>query len=457
MVDKIVFEGANYLNRILEYCRMISDHDDMYTVIEALQLFGVILGKKSFINIMPKCKRFNLYAVLVGESYLARKNTVQDIFKEFYPYDLILPNESSAEKFLSNLSKTPNGIWMYGELSKILKHVHTGGYLSTIVETLNDLHNYEAPTYVRDVMKETITINNPYPSFNSTLTPSVLKEQITPEMLEGGFFSKIILVPGESKNTGRGEIPDEAFRLKEEIITFLRSMFNKNFNLQFELSPEALKRFNEIEREAIKDSKVRSVAGRYAEDAVILAGLIAFGEFLEQQYLDYTSNNSNNSINNKNSNNSVNNYNSENILYITIFTIITPSHMDKGWSLIQPCIKLAEELYDYAAMSRKYIVRLRKYVEKNYPVNKSLAERYCNLDSSEAKISEETLVNTHRILKIIQFQSVRKDGVPTKVQSVYCMTNPDGKKCNTCKLRQHCEDANMIEIDEPLRNDFIIE
>jgi len=430
---------ANFLDKIVRWYQLRSDGDVLFAKFMALQLFGNLLGKGSFVNIMPKPKKFNLYTALVGDSYFGRKNVTQDMFKSLYPAKRILPNESSAEKFLVNLSRMPNGVWMYGEISKILKHINKGGYLSTIVETLNDLHNYEHFEFVRDIMRETIIIKQPYPCFNTTITPTVLKEQVTTEMLEGGFFSKVILIPGKPGKPGnRKEIPEEAFRLEREIKELLKPLFEQTIAIKFKLTAEAYDRFSEIEKEAIKDSNVKSVAGRYAEDVVIIAALIAFGEGLEAYSL-----NSKKSINNKNNlNSNINNIKTNNddfmvFYYKTIFTILTIKHLDEAYEMIKPCIKLVEELYEHASMHKKYIIKLKKYIENNHPVKRSEAMRMCNLDQDEATKAEQTLVS-HAFLNYFVYQGKRSDGAPAKPQYTYCVMEPNEDKCKHCKYRSAC-------------------
>ena len=422
----------NFLDKMVRWYKLRADGDELFALFMSLQIFGNILGKNSFINITPTKKRFNLYTTLVGESYFGRKNVTQDMFKNLYPPCRILPNESSAEKFLVNLSRMPNGVWMYGEISKLLKHIHNGGYLSTIVETLNDLHNYEYTTFVKDIMRETVTIVQPYPCFNSTITPEVLKDQVTTEMLEGGFFSKVILVPGKSGESGnRDEIPQEAFELEREIKKVLTPLFDEIMTIEFKLSAEAKIRFSEIEKDAIKSYKVRSAAGRYSEDVVILAGLIAFGEALEAY-----SNNSNKSIKSKNSNNS--NINFTSFIINTIFTIITPQHLDRAYKMIRPCIALVDELYEWSAMNKKYIVKLKKHINEHYPILRSRAMCMCNLDHNEILAAELTLVE-HGFLNYFVYQGIKSNGVKMKKQYIYCVMKPDKNKCKDCIYKKECK------------------
>jgi len=423
----------NFLDKVVKWYQLKSDGDELYAKFMTLQLFGNILSKQSFVNIVPQCKRFNLYLALVGDSYYARKNVTQDMFKRLYPSCKILPNESSAEKFLQNLSKQPSGIWMCGEISKILKHINKGGYLSSIVETLNDLHNYDYPEYVRDTLGYTVKIRYPYPFFNTTITPTVLQKEVDPEMLEGGFFSKVILVPGKPGKGGRTEIPKEAFKLEAEIKDLLLPLFNEVVSLEFKLTPEAMELFNEMELDARK-SKVKSIAGRYTEDIVILAGLICFGRALEAYSL-----NSKKSKKSKKSNTHKSKESNNFMLFIykTHFTIITAEDIKKAHKMIQPCIKLAEELYDYSSMNRKYIVRFRAYVEQHYPIPRSLVLRNCNMDDGEGGIAERTL-KQHELLQSFTYQGIRADGVMKKKQIIYCITNPDKDKCKECGYREEC-------------------
>ena len=424
------------LEKIIRRHTLLSNGDPLFAKFLGCQLMGNILSKNSYVSINPKPKRFNLYLCLVAKSYWGRKGVAQDMHTNYYPPDMILPNESSAEQFLRNLSQTPNGIWMYGEISKLLKHIKKGGYLTDIIEVLNDLHNYERPRYIRNTLKYTSIIDNPYPCFCASVTEEVLRDVVTPEMLDGGFFSKIILVPGKpGEASRRSAIPQEAFDLDKEITQEVLSLYKKNITMTFTLDSTATDKFFDLESKAQEKTNISSIVGRYTEDVVILAGILAFD--------DYLTKNSKNCINSNNSNSSINSNDNINThittdTILTINTIITQKHLSDAYLMIKPCIELAERLYQYSSMNRKYILKLYNYVKENYPVHRSQASRQCNLDSSEIKEAEKTLIDIQNKMKLLTYTVTKSNGVTSKPHFVYCLTNPDKTKCMTCSLKGVC-------------------
>ena len=266
------------LEMILEYFSMVTDADVLYPKFLGVQLIGHILGKSSFVNVNPGIERLNMYVALIGESYHARKSVSQDLISELYPNDVLLPNETSAERFIANLADIPNGVWMYGEFSKILKHINKGGYLSTVAETLNDLYRYERPVYRRQIMKEEYEIKNPYPIFCTTLTPDVLKQNTDVEMLNGGLFGRLLLVPGTTKKKPRRSIPKEAIELWEQTKYVVNELYRRKIEgIEFAFTEDALKRLNEIEDELLR-SKYKAIAGRYGQAMIKIAAILTFND-----------------------------------------------------------------------------------------------------------------------------------------------------------------------------------
>ena len=451
-------EQQSFIDIIHEYFSLVSDVDPLYVKWLSAQLLGHLLTKKSFVNINPEVERVNLYTLLVGDSYYARKSVTQDMISYFYPITAFLPNESSAEKFIANLSKIPNGVWLYGEYSKILKHIKRGGYLSTIAETLNDLYKYERPEYKRELMKDEYIIKEPYPTFSTTLTPEVLKEQVTPEMMDGGLFGRLMLIPGKKGKGKRESIPEKAVKLKEEIKEITNALQLSDLSCEFVFNDDSLKRLNDIEGELRKNEDIAAIAGRYGQAIIKLSAIIAFSEKIgdiltmdEDGYLrsGEESNNSNNSKKSKESNNSKINSSTdigEDLLRITFITIITnftiltifDRHLNEAYEMVKPCLELARDLKEHVSMNKKFIIKAKQYIKENHPVLRSETARMCNIDKLEMDTAEYTLVD-HDFLKVITFQKKKSNGALSKPIVVYCVKNSD-KKCSDCEYRKYCEE-----------------
>jgi len=428
---------------MVDYVGLLSDVDPLFVKFMSAQLLGHCLTKQSYININPERERLNLYVLLIGKSYFGRKTVTQDIISRFYPQEVILPNESSAEKFIVNLAEKPNGVWFYGEFSKILKHIKSGGYLSSIAETLNDLYKYERPEFKRELMNDEYIIKNPYPTFSSTLTPEVLQEKVTPEMLDGGLFGRLILVPGESRGGGRKCIPKEAMNLENDLKKVVRHLERMNLAVTFDISPEGFELIDEIEKELLLTSKVSSVAGRYGQAVIKLSGILCYSDLLG----GVLSNNSKNSINSNNSNISKSKDKTNftkgtiirNITNLTNFTQLTIEkyHIQEAYDMIKPCLEFAESLYDYSVMNKKHIIKVREYVKKNFPVDRSDVMRFCNIDSVQANEAEKTLTD-QEIISIRRFKKHKKTGGLCKPTTYYCLYGYKGDKCKDCKYERQC-------------------
>jgi len=426
-----------YIDMMVEYIGLLSDVDPLFVKFNTAQMLGHALTKDSYININPHVERLNLYVLLIGKSYFGRKTVIQDIISDFYPQEVMLPNESSAEKFIANLAETPDGVWFYGEFSKILKHVNKGGYLSSIAETLNDLYKYERPEYKRAIMNEEYVIKKPYPIFNTTLTPEVLQKTVEPEMMDGGLFGRLILVPGKKGTGGRKPISKDAIHLENNLKKIFRKLEKMNLNIKFDISHDGFKLIDKIEEELVHRDKVSSIAGRYGQATIKLSAIICFSELIGSLVCV---NNSKNSKKSNNSNNS--NYQFTNCTYITKITNFTNLtietwHIEEAYEMIKPCIDFAETLYDYSIMNKKHIIKVREYIKDNFPIARSTLMQYCNLDKRQVIEAEQTL-EEQNIIDMLYFKKRKKNGTLSKPTVYYCLYDYVGDKCTTCKYKEPC-------------------
>ena len=76
-----------------------------------------------------------------------------------------------------------------------------------------------------------------------------------------------------------------------------------------------------------------------------------------------------------------------------------------------------EELNEYSAMNKKYIVKLRKYIEKHHPLSKNDAQRNCNMDTAGGNLAQATLPEHHSLI-YFNYQGIKKDGVKKNTDNI---------------------------------------
>jgi len=425
----------DFIDLVEEYVCSISDADRKYSRFMAAQMLGHVLGKRSYVNINPNTERLNFYVLLIGESYYGRKTVTQDIFKELYPDGAFLPTETSPERFIANLENKPDGVWFNGEFSRILKHMKNGGYLSTVAEVLNDIYKYEGKVYIRQTMKEKFEIEDIYPSFCSTLTPEVLKDNVTEEMMNGGLFGRMLLVDGKSSNGGRKHIDSKTIKIKRYIKDSVQRLYDAKPYIEFKFTDGALKELNAIEDRMAGIEEVRSIAGRYCQAMIKLAAVLCFADEISKD--------------SKKSNKSI----SSNIDILTMVTYktkltnftkltnlwITEEHLIKALDMVVPCIEFSKTLKEYVSMNKKHIIKVKHYVRDNYPVSKTKVMQMCNLDAKETREALETLQEME-IIKVVRFQTVKSNGVKSRPKTILCLEK--SKKCGDCEHKKWCKRKN---------------
>jgi hypothetical protein len=153
----------SYIDLAKTYFHLSSDAPPRYGEATALSILGHGIGRETIHMIQPKAVYHNSNVLLDGESTISRKTTTQELGQTFYDRDRWLPNETSPEKLIVNLSSKPEGYVWLGEFSKLLKGIKGNGYMATMAETYNDLFNCPA-RIERDLMKGKAVAENVYQS-----------------------------------------------------------------------------------------------------------------------------------------------------------------------------------------------------------------------------------------------------------------------------------------------------
>jgi len=430
----------------------------------AIQLLGHAMGYNSINLIQPKEVHHNMNVLLIGPSTLSRKTTVQDLTRELYPYEKFLPEESTPERFIAELSDDSSRIFAMGEFTGLLKQIKRGSYMSPLVEIMNDLFNCPR-RYVRKTMtkrggKNEFVIENAYLSCISTVTPEMLKQYLDAEMMSGGFLPRWLLSYDEPRPQPRRRLKPDVLQIEKTISFILKEIIRigEKSPTYFELDDDALERYNEINDKAMKDyPKILPFVGRYMNYVISIADILLVSDAIGKCYhrlrglhkiseiikiikisklgeviIKGSIPNSTNSIN-------YTNYliyedfieeNSREVIRVPV------EYINRAWEIVRPCLDYANELVDYVEMD-KPTSKLKHYLEREgiAPVEYSVAMRNTNLSAKEMKYGLETLKDRD---EAFVFYTDKKSPKSTRFLQIICLTRNIGSlKCKICKYKEY--------------------
>jgi len=382
----------------------------------------------------------------VGKSTLSRKSTTQGFGKEIYPFGRQAPNETSPEQFIVELSERSELFQFLGEFTSLIKGITSKGYMARFVEIYNDIHGcpniYVRKLRERKGAENEFIIKNAYFSANSTVTPEMLKEHLTIEIMYGGFLPRWLLVPGVPKPRPRGRLDPNAFKLEENIKSVLVGIIRMEKDVKFVFSDEALSRYQVIEEVVYrKYGKVLPFAGRYLNYVVSFADILlvsdAIGVCMDeikslydfQQLEQLISLKSliqldkvNNRIFEKFSGEVVsdkwlsNYYSSINYINRSKHIIVVKEYVDRAWEIIKQCLDYVETLVDYVELD-KPIARVMDYLRKEKTASRSKVLQYTHINSKQMELAEETLRQRGDIK--IDRKIINRSGRGSIVKKVY--------------------------------------
>lgn len=206
----------------------------------AVWLMSVALERNVYVNRPMAPVRLNWYILLIAESGVTRKSTevkyATDFAKKFYlnwRRDGVAIIESKMtgeylERFVHELSQKYGRSTIVLSASELARLLGKEKYKSSLPSALVDL--YDSPDLRiggGTVTGGSFTFKNVYLNFLGASAPSWLARSINPDVLEGGFASRVIWVVSE-KRKQRVAWP-EAPKNKEALESkLLEAMFNLN-------------------------------------------------------------------------------------------------------------------------------------------------------------------------------------------------------------------------------------
>jgi hypothetical protein len=383
----------SFLDKYIKYHDLSTDAPLEYGEFLGAQLLGHAMGWNSLHRIRPYFLHHNTYLCIIGDSTLTRKTTAQYLARQVYPIEFILPEETSPEKLVEELSWGAHKIGFLGEFSGFLKQIGRPSYMSRSVELLNDL--FGCPDrYVRSLrgqkgQGQQMEIINCYLSINTTTTPTMFKQYLTTELMEGGFLARFLIIKGEARRRDRGRLSPDVSSLKEEIKNILGkiyTMFSAAGPIYFDFTDPALAYFNQLDALTRTNyDNIKPIAARYLEYAISLSDILylsdRIGEFLKDSQLSQLSQLSHLShlsqlddlFNKQNRDNRQNWDNRDNRLLETIEEktikmnssfIVQKQYLEKAWNMIKPHLDYMKTLGDYVDVDIP-IARVMSFFENN--------------------------------------------------------------------------------------------
>jgi len=405
------------------YIRYSTDAPIEFSEVMALQTLGFALGPDVVNRIKPNAVYHNSYSAFVGPSTWARKDTVQELLGEtIVPIEYHMPKGGSSEAFLEELSEHNSGFLFAGEWSQELKGIRTGNYLSSFAEVKNGLvkprrYRKRLSGKGKEGKKREFVIEKPYLCINTTCTWKVLQENVTTEIMDGGYVGRYVIVGGKLKIESRGRLSQKAIEIKKLLRVEWKFVAGLDkTNCCFELSDEALKYYNEIVEKEIKAEEfncVKSSAGRYLDYVIAFADILlvseALGEMVEKSVgrheisklvelvnlvklvstINEQEYKKSNCIYGNNPTNPTNLLMKDDGIQIMV---TQKRHVKEAWRMLKKCLYNAKRLSEFINMERP-LATVRDYFmkHKGEKVAHSDALRNTNVTAQQFKYSIDTL------------------------------------------------------------------
>jgi len=174
----------------------------------AVWTVGAVIGRSCFIDRPRAPIYFNWYIIICAESGMTRKSTVinfaNDMIEGCLPIGAeVLQNKTTPEKLwtlMANQSGERGKSHVVINVSELVTFFGREGYSMGMPILLTDL--YDCPTKREgggSVNYGSLPLLNPFITFIAGSTPSWLIRAINPDVIEGGFTSRVIFVSSEHR------------------------------------------------------------------------------------------------------------------------------------------------------------------------------------------------------------------------------------------------------------------
>lgn len=211
--------ATSFVGEYLHLC-LSSETPYAYDFWTAMWLLSVALGRDVVVDRPNAPVYLNLYCILVAESGITRKSTsVRRAVAFARPLcgdtNLLIESKITPEKLEYDLMlQTLEHDRAYASIAidELVKFLGKEKYVETMPTLLTDL--YDCPTIRTgggSLVRGRTLLRNVYLNFLSASTPSWLLRAVNPDVIEGGFTSRVIFVVAEEpkRSAPWPEKPDE--------------------------------------------------------------------------------------------------------------------------------------------------------------------------------------------------------------------------------------------------------
>jgi hypothetical protein len=270
---------STFISDYLLYCDA-SETPYAYDFWTACWLLSVALGRDISVDRPYAPVHLNLYCILVAESGTTRKSTSVRRATGFArgvigDDTLLIESKTTPEKLEYDLALQTlehGNAYAAIAIDELVKFLGTERYVQAMPTLLTDL--YDAPsirTGGGSLVRGSVTLRNVYVNFLSASTPSWLLRAVNPDVIEGGFTSRVIfIVCDEPKRSSPWPEPVDE-QLKTSIRTSLEHIREKASRVgQIRLTTVARQRFERWYRSRDKKRDPFRASFQSREDAHVL-------------------------------------------------------------------------------------------------------------------------------------------------------------------------------------------
>lgn len=200
-----VAKPDTFIGAFLQYCEN-SETPYAYDFWTALWTLSVALGRDIVVDRPAAPVYLNMYAILVAESGVTRKSTAVRrsvrLIRDFCNDDnLLIESKITPEKLEHDLALQTainNTARANIAIDELVKFLGRERYVEAMPTLLTDL--YDSPDLRvggGTLDRGRTTLQNVYINFLSASTPSWLLRAVNPDVIEGGFTSRVVFIVSE--------------------------------------------------------------------------------------------------------------------------------------------------------------------------------------------------------------------------------------------------------------------
>lgn len=204
-----------------------------YDFWSALWLISVALGRNVVVDRPVAPVYLNIYCILVAESGITRKSSsvrraVRFVRDMGTPDFLLIESKITPEKLEFDLALQTiehGGASAAIAIDELVKFLGTEKYVQAMPTLLTDL--YDSPkirTGGGSLLRGRTELRNVYINFLSASTPSWLLRAVNPDVIEGGFTSRVIFVVSDTPKRSSPWPEEEDEAISESIRTALQNV-----------------------------------------------------------------------------------------------------------------------------------------------------------------------------------------------------------------------------------------